>query len=184
MQKGYLYFISDQYYEKYTKDVFTGNKAEIDDEPHNRPCYYAFKDDQNDQIFWMVPVSSKVEKYEKLRDHIKKRYGVCDKISFGYVKGEKNAFLLQDMIPVTEKYILNQYYHADTKTPITISKKVKKEINAKARKILRLADRGKYITFTDILTIREKLIEEVENKKLETAETKPANDTKTEEPCE
>lgn len=33
--------------------------------PHNRACYYAFKDDTDDRILWMIPVSSQVDKYEK-----------------------------------------------------------------------------------------------------------------------
>ena len=31
-----------------------------------RPCYYCFKSETYDDIIWFVPVSTKVEKYQKI----------------------------------------------------------------------------------------------------------------------
>lgn len=77
------------------------------------------------------------------------------------MKGEYSAFLLQNMCPVTCRYIMNQYLYADSQRPVTVSDSLKRELNAKARKILRLAKQGKVLTFTNILEMRQKLLSEL-----------------------
>lgn len=137
------------------------NKETVSGEVHNRPCYYSFQDDEEEQIFWMIPVSSQIDKYRDEYNKSMQRYKKCDTISFGYLKGEYNAFLLQNMCPVTSEYVLNQYFYADTQSPVNIPNDLKKELNAKARKILRLSKKGKKLTFTNILKIRQELLSEL-----------------------
>lgn len=50
-----LYIIKDQYFADFPNDKYMQNKGE------NRPHYYAIMD--SDGIYWMIPVSSKVEKF-------------------------------------------------------------------------------------------------------------------------
>lgn len=166
MEKGYFYFISDEYFEKYQDENLMINKETIHGETHNRPCYYSFQDDINKSIFWMIPVSSQIDKFVNEYNKSLKRYGKCDTLSFGYLKGEKNAFLLQNMCPVTEKYILNQYIYVDSQKPVHIPNDLKRELNAKARKIIRLARKGKKLTFTNILKIYQELNSELEQEEL------------------
>lgn len=156
MENNKLYFIKDEYFEKYTSDETAKNKG-ID---HDRPCYYAFNDGD---IYWMVPISSRVEKYTELYNKAIDKYGTCDTLSFVYVKGNKNVALIQNMIPVTSQYVKNIYLDANTKNPIEINDKKRKEINAKVRKILRLSENGKKLTFTPILEFKERLLQELEN---------------------
>lgn len=66
------------------------------------------------------------------------------------------------MCPVISKYVLNQYFYAHTHNPVHIPADLKRELNAKARKILRLAHKGKKLTFTNILKMRQELIAELE----------------------
>jgi hypothetical protein len=124
---------------------------------HNRPCYYAFKDGK---VIWMIPLSSQVAKYQKEYNKSIEKYGMCDGISIIYVKGNKNAALIQNMFPVTEKYIDKIYTFKGTTTPIEINQKTQKELNAKARKVVRMARIGKKLTFTPILEVERKLLEE------------------------
>ena len=56
--------------------------------------------------------------------------------------------------------ILNQYFYSDSPNPVCIPNDLKRELNAKARKILRLAKKGKKLTFTNILEMRQKLLSE------------------------
>ena len=70
------------------------------------------------------------------------KYGVCDNISFGYVLGNKSAFLVQNLFPVTEKYVLNEYIDTNTKQPITIPKKLMTELHKKQGKRFDLINRG------------------------------------------
>lgn len=157
MEENKLYFIKDEYFEKYKVSNASLNKDADENGEHNRPCYYAFKEGN---IYWMIPISSQIDKYEYEYQKSIKKYGVCDSISFVYIKGNKNAALIQNMIPVTEKYIDKIYTYFGTNTPIEINEKKKRELNAKARKVVRFARIGKKLTFTPILDFEKRLLEE------------------------
>lgn len=156
MDAGNLYFIKDSFYDDFKHDDLKPNKSvDTNGNIHNRPCYYAFKEDN---INWMVPVSSQISKYKRIYNNKTKDGKDCDTIVFGYVKGNENAFLIQNMIPVTDEYVNNMYIDKATGDPIKINEKTKKELNAKIRKVLRLTrnDDAK-IVFTPILEIEAKL---------------------------
>lgn len=50
-------------------------------------------------------MSSKVEKYEQIINNKIAKYKKCDTIVIGNYRGKKHAFLLQNMFPITSKYI-------------------------------------------------------------------------------
>lgn len=158
MIENKLYFIKDEYFEKYKCADNKPNKKADENGGHQRPCYYAFKD--ND-ICWMIPISSEIEKYENEYKKSIDKYGVCDTISFVYIKGNKNAALIQNMTPIIDKYIDKIYTYHGTDTPIEINEKKKKELNAKARKAVRFARIGKKLTFTPILDFEQRLLNEL-----------------------
>ena len=60
MTNGNFYFLKDEYFTKFRNEHLMKNKECIDGVEHNRPCYYAFKDDEDDRILWMIPVSSRL----------------------------------------------------------------------------------------------------------------------------
>lgn len=158
MIENKLYFIKDEFFDKYCNDNNKPNKESDESGEHKRPCYYAFKEGK---IYWMIPISSQVAKYEYEYNKSIKKYGVCDSISFVYIKGNKNVALLQNMIPVTDKYIDKIYTYSGTNNPIEINEKKKKELNAKARKVIRFARQGKKLTFTPILDFEKRLLDEL-----------------------
>ena len=153
MEVGRLYFIKDEFYDRFEKYGLLSNRGE----GHNRPCCYMFKIHKEDNVFWMIPVSSQVEKYEKIYAHAVERYGVCDNIEFGYVLGKKNAFLPQNMFPVTIEYIDKEYLDPNTGKPITMSRDFIAKLNAKARKKVRYDFYGKHLGFSDTVGIYEEL---------------------------
>jgi len=116
MDSGKFYFISDDFFEKFNGLGLLINKEMIDGKPHGRPCYYAFKNIDSD-IYWMIPISSKIEKYQKEYKKSIDKYSVCDGISFGYILGDKKAFLIQNMFPVIDKYITNIYIDKNKSAP-------------------------------------------------------------------
>lgn len=59
------------------------------------------------------------------------KYGRCDTLAFGFVLGERKAFLIQNMFPVTEKYFNNVYIDKNTSRPIQLSESLKKELKSK-----------------------------------------------------
>lgn len=67
------------------------------------------------------------------------------------------------MCPVTSKYITNIYIDKNTSAPVVIPLKLRTELNAKARKALRLYRKDIKIVLTNILDIENILIKELEN---------------------
>lgn len=157
MDIGKLYFIRDDFYDKFKNCGLLENKEMINGLMHGRPCCYMFKY-EDDDLYWMIPVSSKIEKYERQYKHAIDKYGLCDNISFGYVLGKRRAFLPQNLFPVTEEYIENTYIDMNTKRPITIPKDLMSELNKKARKKIRYNFQGKKFGMTDIVKIYNGLI--------------------------
>lgn len=158
MINGYLYFIKDAFYEEFANENLKPNKTiDKNGNVHNRPCYYSF---QEGDIMWMVPVSSQIAKYESIYQQKTKNGKPCDTIVFGYVKGNKNAFLIQNMIPVKAEHVNNIYMDKGTRQPIELNEKLKRDLNAKVRKVLRLTRGGKAkIVFTPILEMEKQLLE-------------------------
>lgn len=162
MKTGKLYFVKDEFYEKFKDFGLLENKDIIDGKPHNRPCCYLFKfEEMNENVYWMIPISSQVEKYENQYETSLNKYGICDNISFGYILGKKCAFLPQNMFPITEKYINNIYIDKNTNKPITISKNLIVELNKKGRKKIRYNQNGKVFGFSKIMKIYNELLKEL-----------------------
>lgn len=146
MEVGKLYFIKNSFYEIFLDCNLLINKEIINGKLHGRPCCYAFQFDKKDKnIYWMIPISSKVKKYEEIYNKYLKKYGKCDNISFGYVLGEKKAFLPQNLFPITKKYIDGIYIDKNTGKAINIANDLMAELNKKARKKIRYNQQGKKI---------------------------------------
>ncbi|MDR2903318.1 MAG: hypothetical protein LBU77_02245 [Clostridiales bacterium] len=153
MENGNLYFLNDEYFEKFEGNNLLPNKDEDEHGFHGRPCYYAFKE-KDSNIKWMIPISSKLEKYEDIYNERIQKYTPYDGIKFGFVLGKKRAFLIQNMCPVTDRYMSNEYIDKATNKPVVISDSLKRELNASARKAVRLYRKGIKIVFADILRSR------------------------------
>lgn len=159
IEVGHFYFIKDDFFniiddQELMKNKESGNK---------RPCYYCIKSKENDGIIWFIPISTKVDKYERIyKNKIQKQIELgkapsIDTIVFGYVANTYSTFLIQNMFPVTEEYIESQYIK--NKVSITLSNKLQTEIIYKANKVLNLYKHGmKNIIFPDIDKILDKLL--------------------------
>jgi len=164
MEVETFYFIKDEYFTKFNGNKLMGNKETINGIPHDRPCYYSFKE-KNSEIIWMIPISSQIEKYQDIFNERILKYPDYDGIRFGYVLGERRAFLIQNMCPVIEKYIECQYIDNATSMPVILTDTLKRNLNARARKAVRLYRCGKKIVFANILDIEFELLKELENQK-------------------
>lgn len=85
--------------------------------------------------------------------------GRCDTIVIGNYRNRDTAFLLQNMFPITEKYI----DHIDTANGIAIkvAKKTRKEIITKVNRVFKLKERGIKVIFPDVDRIAQKLLDEL-----------------------
>ena len=151
MYEGYFYFIKDEYHEKFSDCNLMQNKTEGN---HGRPCYYCC---EYNNLKWLIPISSRIEKYTKIFEKNQQRYKNYDGIKFGYVNGQRRAFLLQNIFPITEEFVDKQYMINSRKTPVTLNRQFAAELNKSARKIIRMNEKGIKITFTDINKILETL---------------------------
>lgn len=169
METGYLYFITDEFYEKFDKDkTLMQNKESINGQTHDRPCFFAVRDTKDEEIYWLVPLSSKVEKYEAIvQQKIEKMKSKgkenpeCNTIRFGKVMGHQTVFLIQNMFPSTNKYINNIYVDRNTHNNVTLSPDVTKDIIKNAKQVLKLHRRGIVLTYGNIDSIYSNLSEEL-----------------------
>ena len=154
---GHFYYITEQYFVDFPDAYLMKNKETINGEVHDRPCFYAFQDNCTG-LFWMIPFSSQVSKYKKYYDTKVAKYKRCDTIVFGEVLGHEKAFLIQNMCPITSKYIKNEYIDSVSKKPVQVDYRFEKEIIEKAKKVLALQRKGINLIFPDVLTIEKKLL--------------------------
>ena len=71
MKKTGFYIIKDKFFEDMSDPYLKGNKA------GNRPHYYCFEDTSNG-IYWMIPLSSRVDKYRRIMEKKEKAGKPCD----------------------------------------------------------------------------------------------------------
>lgn len=150
METGHFYFIKDEFYNALPNCNLMTNKPDDFSGQHGRPCHYCFEDNG---VYWMVPISSQVAKYETIYNHKIEKYGECDGIVFGFVNGRRSAFLIQNSFPITLEYIDHEYLIEKNTVSVTVNERVSDEINKYVRKVIRLHKKGITTTFTKLDTI-------------------------------
>lgn len=100
---GTLYFVSDAFFDKIDDPFLMQNY-----EKTKRPHYFAIKD-RKSGLYWMIPCSSKVEKYKRLIEQRRKHKRRTDIFKIVTIQNVEMALILQDMFPVSEKYIDGVY---------------------------------------------------------------------------
>lgn len=154
MKETGFYIIKDKFFEDMPDPYLKGNKA------GNRPHYYCFEDTETG-IYWMIPLSSRIDKYKRIADRKIKAGKPCDIIHIVKLDDSReSAFLIQDMFPITEEYIEREYTIAGNHLMLT-SEHTAEIIEQKARKVLAMLKRGVKFTPTqpDVLSILKKLQE-------------------------
>ena len=152
MKKTGFYIIKDKFFEDMAEPYLKGNKA------GNRPHYYCFED-ANTGIYWIIPLSSQIDKYQRIVEKKEKTGKPCDIIHIVKLDDSRqSAFLIQDMFPITDEYIEREYTIAGNHLMLT-SEHTAKEIEQKAKKVMGMLKRGVKFTPTqpNVLAILESL---------------------------
>lgn len=157
MDAGHFYFLTDQYFIDFPDQYLMQNKETVNGATHDRPCFYAFRDNATG-LYWMIPLSSKVAKFKGIYQSKVQRYGKCDTILFGEVLGSEKAFLIQNMCPVTPKYIKNQYIDAASNLPVRLNGALERQLIQTASRVLALQRKGIRLIFPDVLQIEQELL--------------------------
>lgn len=152
---GSLYFISNSFFKK-IKDPFLKKNYDKTKRPH----YFAFQD-QDTNLYWMVPCSSKVEKFQKIIEKKRGQGKRTDSIQIIKIENKESVLLFQDMFPVRRKYIDGQYFRQNHNVKITNPKLVAK-LEKTAKKIRRMILNGIKFTPTqpNINKIEQLMIDE------------------------
>ena len=157
LETGYVYHIKSDFF-----TVANDNKLMTNHEgTATRPNYFCIKREDS-SLLWFIPMSSKVCKFKKIIEKKVQNTGRCDTIVIGNYRNRDTAFLLQNMFPITEKYI----DHIDTANGIAIkvAKKTRKEIITKVNRVFKLKERGIKVIFPDVDRIVQKLLDELAKK--------------------
>lgn len=152
IKTGYLYHIKDEYF-----DVVNDNSLMQNHERgKKRPTYFTIKDKN---ILWFIPISSKVDKYEKIIEKKIERYGFCNTIIIRKMADMDVAILLQNAFPILEKYI--DHIHTVDGVPLNVPTDLQNEIKGLFKNMIGLKKRGTNLFFTDIDNLKNKMLEEL-----------------------
>mgnify|MGYP001634216192 FL=1 len=152
-----FYIIDDLFFEKFNDPFLKGNKSE------NRPHYYCFKD-TNEGLYWIIPLSSRINKYQKIINQRLKNHKPCDILHICTLSnGKQSVFLIQDMFPITQKYIKRKYTINSNHLILKNQNEIR-IIEQKAERILNQINRGKHCipTCADVLSIKRELLLELQ----------------------
>lgn len=152
IKTGYLYHIKDEFFDIIDdKNLMTNHER-----GKKRPTYFTIKDKD---ILWFIPLSSKVDKYTKIVENKKEKYGFCNTILIEEVFDEKAVILLQNAFPTLEKYI--DHVHTIDGKPAKVPEKLGEIILYNFKNLMKLKKRGINVFFADIDKIKEKMLEEI-----------------------
>lgn len=141
--RGHVYHIKEEYFEKVNDTTLMRNH----ENGKARPTYFCIKN-ENTNILWFIPMSSKVEKYKQIRNLKISKYGNCDTILIKKFMGKESVFLLQNMFPTIEKYV--DHNHIVNGEETKVINQVANEIESVFNKVMKLVEKGKKIIFTDV----------------------------------
>lgn len=159
MEIGHFYFLTNEYFEKFDDGFLMKNKESFGGRLHSRPCFYSFTFD-NSGIYWMIPVSSNIKKYFEISKKKISKYGRCDTIVFGSILGHEKVFLIQNMCPVTDEYVNNEYME-DSNRPVLMSGEFTNNLLVKAKRVLKFQKSGSKLIIPDVLKIEKELLKEL-----------------------
>ena len=105
MVKHGFYTIKNSFFEEINDPYLKQNKD------GNRPFYYCIPETIQDiELFWMIPLSSQVEKYQNIIDRKSSKNKPTDGLYICTLpSGNKSAFLIQDIFPVIKNDIEREY---------------------------------------------------------------------------
>lgn len=164
IKKGFLYFVSDDFFEK-ANDPFLKKDHETTKKPH----YFAFQD-KIPPLIWIVPCSSKIEKYEKIVAAKQAAGKPTDIIKIVKIQDKKEALLFQDMFPILPQYLSYAYIRGEQ--PVYIADpNILLSLEKNSTKIIGLIRRGIKFTPTqpNALHIEKLMLSEYQAEKTELA---------------
>ena len=148
----YLYHIKDEFFHIVNDEGLMTNHGR----GQNTPTYFTLKDGD---ILWFIPLSSKIDKYQKIVDRKTKKYGFCNTIIIDEVLEGKAAILIQNAFPTLEKYI--DHVHTLNGKPAKVPTLLRQKIISNFESMIEMKEHGTNLFFTDIDRIKNMMEEEL-----------------------
>jgi hypothetical protein len=153
---GRLYFVSDVFFVK-VNDPY----LKIDYKDTKRPHYFTIQDPTTG-LFWLVPCSSRVEKFEAIINRRRESGKPTDGMKIVTIQDAKAVLLFQDMFPIAAHYIEAPYTRGGQAVRIA-DPKVIQDLEKNAKKVISLLRHGVRFTPTqpDALRIESLMLDEL-----------------------
>lgn len=153
LKENGFYIIKDSFFNKYKNSFLLDNKLE------SRPHFFLIKDKLIKDIYWIIPMSTKLEKaLKKIREEYNNNE---DKCPYYVLNNDKKnpVFNIGNSFPVLEKYIEREFERFN-KHLILKDFKILKKVESKFDNYLKFINR--YPDKTPIKNIFNSLIKELE----------------------
>jgi|GEM_PF-124080 len=138
---GYHYFVSNEFFNKVTDPNLKQNKQLT-----KRPHYCAYIDDKTG-LAWFVPCSMQIKKFVDIVNKKQQAGKSNNGIKIETVQGVNQAYLFQDMFPISENYIDSEQIRQKVHISIGNTKKVA-EFEKNAKKVIKILKHGGKFTPT------------------------------------
>ena len=115
MKKTGFYIIKDSFFDDMDEPYLKGNKK------GNRPHYYCFEDSASG-LYWMIPLSSRIDKYKKIVENKKKagkRKGTIEMLLSTDDNKKKYLHLCFE-----DAYMVNMYQYFNNNNSLLVRTKV------------------------------------------------------------
>lgn len=170
MENPQFFFLTNRYYRDFPDDGLIENTELINGVPYGRPFFLSFSDPKNSKILWGIPVSLEYEKYRRIEQKEIRKCGCCNTIRFGEMLGKQAAFLIRNMFPVTNCYLIPYIDHK--RWPVGIDFRTAADIRKNARKVLAEVQSGSKFVLPDIQSIYTKLEDQLRLERMQKKTTK------------
>lgn len=147
VKEGYCYHIKDEFFIKFDSQNLLINKEDNGYRPH----FYAIRDFENNEILWMIPISSRIKKYKKIMNNKFSKFKRCNTIVIGELARRQRAFLIQNAFPIKENYIVIE---GET---VHVHEELAKKLKSYLRDVIQINKCGIKVFFTDVDEILRKL---------------------------
>ena len=156
---GYVYHIKSLYFERVQDDKLMRNH----EGESFRPTYFCLKDKKTG-LLWVVPMSSRVNKYQVVIDKDTERYGKCVKIVVANYADKPTAFLFQNMFPILPKYF--NHVHTIAGRPMAVHHSIQSKLTRSFNEMRHLHANGIIKIFPDINRLEKLMQDELSEDKM------------------
>ena len=141
IKEGYLYHISVDFFKLVDDPNLSVNHTGI----HSRPSYFLVKDKD---LLWFIPLSTKINKYKKIVENKKQKYGKCNTILIRKIANKENALLIQNAFPTLSNFL--SHPHTINGKPYRVPTGIQREIKNNFDELMKLKKSGINLFFTDV----------------------------------